>query len=163
MSWKLTKELKETHLGPWSNFSRTPSTSSISEKDQEDKSESSTTAAEDARSSGKFRRVFIIWKIRLMFVAAVDGLTQPPVVKTRTPGILIVTLHEGRGFSLSSHIETCSRHTITPQARLEASPALPALKHHPPYSQATARCGLTRPVPASERHTPVMDACLAST
>ncbi|KAF4459831.1 serine threonine- kinase gad8 [Fusarium albosuccineum] len=103
MSWKLAKKLKEAHLDSWSNFSRTPPTSLVSENDQEGKPESSTPAVEDAASS-------------------VEGLTQAPVVKTRKPGILVVTLHEGRGFSLpeahrhlfASHHQTASQTGIIP-------------------------------------------------
>lgn len=35
MSWKLTKKLKETHLGPLANtFSRSPSTSTITDNSE---------------------------------------------------------------------------------------------------------------------------------
>jgi len=83
MSWKLTKKLKETHLGPLSAFSRSPSTSTITDK--EDKSRPSTEATTPTTESA---------------IAASEAMSQTPVVKPPKPGILVVTLHEGHGFSL---------------------------------------------------------------
>ncbi|KAM3563678.1 hypothetical protein MY1884_001147 [Beauveria asiatica] len=83
MSWKLTKKLKETHLGTLSPFSRSASTSTITEK--EDKTSpnpgpEAPTPENDAASA--------------------TGKVQAPVITTPKPGILIVTLHEGQGFAL---------------------------------------------------------------
>jgi serum/glucocorticoid-regulated kinase 2 len=83
MSWKLTKKLKETHLGPLSAFSRSPSTSTITDK--EDKGQPSTGATTPTIEST---------------IAASEALTQAPIVKPPKPGILVVTIHEGQGFSL---------------------------------------------------------------
>ncbi|KAK4169949.1 Phosphoglucose isomerase-domain-containing protein [Cladorrhinum sp. PSN259] len=82
MSWKLTKKLKETHLGPLANtFSRSPSTSTITDKNQGDISGTATPTNDNS-------------------IAASEALTQAPVVAPPKPGILVVTLHEGQGFSL---------------------------------------------------------------
>jgi serum/glucocorticoid-regulated kinase 2 len=83
MSWKLTKKLKETHLGTLSPFSRNPSTSTITEK--EDKADPSTGATTPTTENA---------------IAASEAMTQAPVIKPPKPGILVVTLHEGQGFSL---------------------------------------------------------------
>ncbi|KAM5353314.1 hypothetical protein ACJZ2D_016782 [Fusarium nematophilum] len=82
MSWKLTKKLKETHLGPLSPFSRSPSTSTITDKDEKGQSSGAITPTNDNA------------------IAASEAMTQAPVVKPPKPGILVVTLHEGQGFSL---------------------------------------------------------------
>ncbi|KAJ3524328.1 hypothetical protein NM208_g12101 [Fusarium decemcellulare] len=81
MSWKLTKKLKETHLGPLSPFSRSPSTSTITENKDGQGSGAVTPTTDNA-------------------IAASEAMTQAPVVKPPKPGILVVTLHEGQGFSL---------------------------------------------------------------
>ncbi|KAI0198897.1 Pkinase-domain-containing protein [Astrocystis sublimbata] len=84
MSWKLTKKLKETHLGPLtSTFSRNPSTSTITDKDEKASISTSATAASGENT-----------------IAASEALVQEPVVTPPKPGILVVTLHEGSGFSL---------------------------------------------------------------
>lgn len=83
MSWKLTKKLKETHLGPLSAFSRSPSTSTITDK--EEKGRASTEATTPTTESA---------------IAASEAMTQAPVIKPPKPGILVVTLHEGQSFSL---------------------------------------------------------------
>ncbi|KAB5578028.1 kinase-like domain-containing protein [Coniochaeta sp. 2T2.1] len=90
MSWKLTKKLKETHLGPLANtFSRSTSTSTITpDKDEKSQSTSSLGSASTAVNNNENT------------IAASEALTQAPVVKTPKPGILVVTLHEGQGFSL---------------------------------------------------------------
>lgn len=85
MSWKLTKKLKETHLGPLSNFSRSPSQSTITDKDEKSgapPTSSSTPAPPDNA------------------IAASEAMAQQPVIKAPNPGILVITLHEGQGFSL---------------------------------------------------------------
>lgn len=79
MSWKLTKKLKDTHLGPLtSTFTRSSSTSTI------------IPEGEKAPSSFSDHGI-----------AASEASSNPPAPPSR-PGILIVTLHEGRGFSLSA-------------------------------------------------------------
>ncbi|RYO94780.1 hypothetical protein DL766_000043 [Monosporascus sp. MC13-8B] len=83
MSWKLTKKLKETHLGPLTGFSRNPSTSTITDKDDKAPPATSTTPTPSDNA-----------------IAASEALVQEPVVKPPKPGILVVTLHEGQGFSL---------------------------------------------------------------
>jgi serum/glucocorticoid-regulated kinase 2 len=83
MSWKLTKKLKETHLGQsLSPFSRSPSTSTITDKEKEAQASGSVTPTTENA------------------IAASEAMTQAPVVKPPKPGILVVTLHEGQGFSL---------------------------------------------------------------
>ncbi|KAM0345587.1 hypothetical protein ACHAPU_006240 [Fusarium lateritium] len=83
MSWKLTKKLKETHLGQsLSPFSRSPSTSTITDKEKEAQASGSITPTTESA------------------IAASEDMTQAPVVKPPKPGILVVTLHEGQGFSL---------------------------------------------------------------
>lgn len=90
MSWKLTKKLKETHLGPLtSTFSRSTSTSTITDKDKDEKNQSAAT-------SGTSTPI----PTNESTIAASEDLTQAPVIKTPKPGILVVTLHEGQGFSL---------------------------------------------------------------
>ncbi|KAF5027422.1 hypothetical protein F66182_499 [Fusarium sp. NRRL 66182] len=83
MSWKLTKKLKETHLGQsLSPFSRSPSTSTITDKEKEGQASGAVTPTTESA------------------IAASEAMTQAPVVKPPKPGILVVTLHEGQGFSL---------------------------------------------------------------
>ncbi|KAG5796707.1 hypothetical protein H9Q69_004282 [Fusarium xylarioides] len=83
MSWKLTKKLKETHLGQsLSPFSRSPSTSTITEKEKDGQTSGAVTPTTENA------------------IAASEAMTQAPVVKPPKPGILVVTLHEGQGFSL---------------------------------------------------------------
>lgn len=78
MSWKLTKKLKETHLAPLANtFSRSTSTSTIT---PEPSNGSSTTVNDNG-------------------IAASEIIAAQPAAAPR-PGILVVTLHEGQGFSL---------------------------------------------------------------
>ncbi|KAI1746923.1 Pkinase-domain-containing protein [Xylaria castorea] len=84
MSWKLTKKLKETHLGPLtSTFSRNPSTSTITEKDEKGPLPTSATPTPSDNA-----------------IAASEALVQEPVIKPPKPGILVITLHEGQGFAL---------------------------------------------------------------
>ncbi|EFX05286.1 serine/threonine-protein kinase [Grosmannia clavigera kw1407] len=92
-TWKLTKKLKETHLGPLANFSRSTSTSTITaEKD----ALTATTPVAGAPSSN---------------IAASEALSQAPVIKPPKPGILVVTLHEGQGFALPEQ----HRNVFSPQ------------------------------------------------
>ncbi|KAF1913203.1 kinase-like domain-containing protein [Ampelomyces quisqualis] len=82
MSWKLTKKLKETHLAPLANtFSRSSSTSTITNEKAPNSSASSATTLVDPDAH-----------------AAFDAAAPPP--QPLRPGILIITLHEGRAFSL---------------------------------------------------------------
>ncbi|KAI9692910.1 MAG: hypothetical protein M1822_004904 [Bathelium mastoideum] len=98
MSWKLTKKLKETHLAPLANsFSRSSSTSTIvpdSAKEQQDNGATSPAAVTDPNG-----------------IAASEAAATPPPPPLK-PGILIVTLHEGKGFSLPPGAEQAfgSRH-----------------------------------------------------
>ncbi|KAF2242942.1 serine/threonine protein kinase-like protein [Trematosphaeria pertusa] len=91
MSWKLTKKLKETHLNPVNAFSRSSSTSTIV-GDQPPKSSSSASSATLVDSKDPNG------------IAASEANAAPPPPPLR-PGILIVTLHEGRGFSLPAGSE----------------------------------------------------------
>lgn len=85
MSWKLTKKLKETHLGPLSSpFSRTPSTTTLSaEPVKEDKFEASNSFSV-ATDVG---------------IAVPESMAAQPI-QNPAPGILIVTLYEGSGLAL---------------------------------------------------------------
>ncbi|PGG97147.1 AGC/AKT protein kinase [Helicocarpus griseus UAMH5409] len=91
MSWKLTKKLKETHLAPLANsFGRSSSTSTIKpEAAEENNNLTQTPSAISTNSNG---------------IAASESLVSPPAAPVK-PGILIVTLHEGKGFSLSPHYQ----------------------------------------------------------
>jgi serum/glucocorticoid-regulated kinase 2 len=91
MSWKLTKKLKETHLAPLaSSFGRSSSTSTIKgEPSEETPVPSQRPSIASQVSNG---------------IADSEALVSPPVALVK-PGILIVTLHEGKGFSLSPHYQ----------------------------------------------------------
>ncbi|KAI8628344.1 Pkinase-domain-containing protein [Xylariaceae sp. FL1651] len=95
MSWKLTKKLKETHLGPLtSTFSRNPSTSTITDKDEKGPLPTSATPTPSDNA-----------------IAASEAMVQEPVVKPPKPGILVVTLHEGQNFALpDQHRNAFSQH-----------------------------------------------------
>ncbi|KOS39318.1 hypothetical protein ACN38_g9837 [Penicillium nordicum] len=98
MSWKLTKsmftgKLKETHLAPLtSSFGRSSSTSTI--KGDSNGDEALTPVASNPPSATPSTNG----------IAASESLVSPPVAPVN-PGILIVTLHEGRNFSLSPHFQ----------------------------------------------------------
>ncbi|KAA8564210.1 hypothetical protein EYC84_011156 [Monilinia fructicola] len=96
MSWNLTKKLKETHLGPLaSTFSRTPSSQTLRESSKDEKSGSSSPAP-SVNDNG---------------IAASEAIASQPQSAPR-PGILIVTLHEGNGFSLpDQYKQVFSNHT----------------------------------------------------
>lgn len=118
MSWKLTKKLKETHLGPLtSTFSRSPSTSTITgdEKGQAahtiTPSPLSTTPVNDNTIGtpppptalpvpSLHRPLTRPANLSSSPAAASEAMAQAPVIKAPKPGILVVTLHEGQGFSL---------------------------------------------------------------
>ncbi|KAJ5790774.1 uncharacterized protein N7518_007785 [Penicillium psychrosexuale] len=93
MSWKLTKKLKETHLAPLtSSFGRSSSTSTI--KGDSNGDEALTPVVSNPPSATPLTNG----------IAASESLVSPPVAPVN-PGILIVTLHEGRNFSLSPHFQ----------------------------------------------------------
>ncbi|KAH9812180.1 Serine/threonine-protein kinase gad8 [Teratosphaeria destructans] len=101
MSWKLTKKLKETHLAPLANtFSRSSSQSTISNDPAKTPSAATTsgtqtptsqtsTAPTSGSSNGSDAQG----------IAASEAMLSPPPAAAR-PGVLILTLHEARGFSL---------------------------------------------------------------
>ncbi|KAL7653706.1 Serine/threonine-protein kinase, variant 2 [Aspergillus niger] len=91
MSWKLTRKLKETHLAPLTQtFTRSSSTSTIKgDSGEETPVVSQTPSISTTNTNG---------------INASESLVSPPVAPVK-PGILIVTLHEGRGFSLSPHYQ----------------------------------------------------------
>lgn len=97
MSWKLTKKLKETHLGPLANtFSRSPSTSTITGDSEKAGIASSTGASTPTNDNG---------------IAASEIIATQPQAQPR-PGILIVTLHEASGLSLPDQYKnSLSQHT----------------------------------------------------
>nr|ACB71393.1 OPK1 [Harzia tenella] len=77
-------EVKEQlSLSPMSAFSRTGSTSTITEK--EDKGQAPSSSPSPAADNA---------------IAASEAMVQAPVVTPPKPGILVVTMHEGQGFSL---------------------------------------------------------------
>ncbi|KFY50494.1 hypothetical protein V495_00210 [Pseudogymnoascus sp. VKM F-4514 (FW-929)] len=91
MSWSITKKLKESHLGPLANtLSRTLTTSSTpaigtgASKDDERAGIPISPSASISTDHG---------------IAASEAIAQQPQAEPR-PGILVVTLHEGSGFSL---------------------------------------------------------------
>ena len=109
--WKtleLTKtELKETHLAPLTSgfSSRSTSTSTIKHEDAvatppapEAISDGATTPNQ-ANGIGKQTVASLLESMLTNSTAASEHLINPPVAPVK-PGILIVTLHEGRGFSL---------------------------------------------------------------
>ncbi|KAI4282709.1 MAG: hypothetical protein L6R38_002756 [Xanthoria sp. 2 TBL-2021] len=82
MSWNLTKKFKDTHLGPLKNpLGRTTSQQTNKQEVPEPMDEKMSIAG----SSND--------------IAASEAMVSPPTPPTK-PGILIVTLHEGKGFSL---------------------------------------------------------------
>ncbi|KAJ5143803.1 uncharacterized protein N7515_002590 [Penicillium bovifimosum] len=95
MSWKLTKKLKETHLAPLtSSFGRSSSTSTIRADQNGDETPTPVTSQPPVASATPSTNG----------IAASESLVSPPVAPVN-PGILIVTLHEGRNFSLSPHFQ----------------------------------------------------------
>ncbi|KAH8900253.1 Pkinase-domain-containing protein [Thozetella sp. PMI_491] len=96
MSWNITKKLKDTHLSALApSFGRSPSTSTITDKDEKGNGSVSGAATPTNENT----------------IAASEALTQAPVIKTPKPGILVVTLHEGSGFSPPEQY----RHLFNPQ------------------------------------------------
>lgn len=103
-------EFKETHLGPLKNSlsSRSTSTSTIKPETTADSIDEKASIANsnDIGTRLSSERV----ELRLTNAAASEALVSPPAAPTK-PGILIVTLHEGKGFSLPPHYQqTYSAH-----------------------------------------------------
>ncbi|KAJ6108545.1 AGC-kinase C-terminal [Penicillium sp. IBT 18751x] len=99
MSWKLTKKLKETHLAPLtSSFGRSSSTSTIKGDSNGAGDGAETPAASQTPSIASTPTA------SSNGIAASECLVSPPVNPVQ-PGILIVTLHEGKGFALSPHFQ----------------------------------------------------------
>jgi len=99
MSWKLTKKLKETHLAPLANtFSRSSSQSTIT-TDAPAKSPSGSTTPSIQAPTSNLQHSTSSNGSDVQNIAASEALISPPAPEVR-PGILILTLHEGRGFSL---------------------------------------------------------------
>ncbi|PSS05189.1 protein kinase 1 [Coniella lustricola] len=99
-SWKITEKLKKTHLGsPLASFGRSPSQSTITtEKDAKSQASSSGLAPSPTPPDNN--------------IASSEALTQAPVEMAPKPGILVVTLHEGRGFALPEpHKNVFSSHS----------------------------------------------------
>ncbi|OTB00544.1 hypothetical protein M426DRAFT_26459 [Hypoxylon sp. CI-4A] len=118
MSWKLTKKLKDTHLGPLANtFSRNPSTSTITEKDEKSPIPTSATPTPSDNA-----------------IAASEHMVQEPVVKPPKPGILVVTLHEGQNFALPEQHRNAFQHG---QGSMSTGNALNSGSVRPGSSQRT--------------------------
>ncbi|KAF1987380.1 serine/threonine-protein kinase gad8 [Aulographum hederae CBS 113979] len=91
MSWKLTKKLKETHLAPIANpFSRSSSTSTIVSDTPKPPTPGESPPTVDPKDPNG--------------IAASEKVAVPPPAPLR-PGILIITIHEGRGLSLPAGAE----------------------------------------------------------
>jgi serum/glucocorticoid-regulated kinase 2 len=97
----LAIELKETHLAPLANtFSRSPSTSTITPDPKDEKSSlAASSASTNDNGIGMFLQIRRTLDRLLMDLAASEIIATQPPAQPR-PGILIVTLHEGSGFSL---------------------------------------------------------------
>ncbi|KAJ5485193.1 Serine/threonine-protein kinase gad8 [Penicillium diatomitis] len=91
-----TSELKETHLAPLATFGRSSSTSTI-------KNESHSNGGDETPASVQANNSTTP-TTSSNGIAASESLVSPPVAPVK-PGILIVTLHEGQGFSLSPHYQ----------------------------------------------------------
>ncbi|KAI9851087.1 MAG: hypothetical protein M1838_004519 [Thelocarpon superellum] len=101
MSWKLTKKLKDTHLAPLANtFNRSSSTSTITPVDASKDSLNSSSTSDNG-------------------IAASEANASPPAAPVK-PGILIVTLHEGKGFSLPPEYQARPPSSSQPQGSLAA-------------------------------------------
>ncbi|EMC93495.1 hypothetical protein BAUCODRAFT_37182 [Baudoinia panamericana UAMH 10762] len=99
MSWKLTKKLKETHLAPLANtFSRSSSQSTITSDAAAKPSSAGSTPGTQTPTSQTSTAPSSNGS-DAQGIAASEQMISPPVAPAR-PGILILTLHEGRGFSL---------------------------------------------------------------
>ncbi|KAK3112721.1 Serine/threonine-protein kinase [Teratosphaeriaceae sp. CCFEE 6253] len=99
MSWKLTKKLKDTHLAPLANtFSRSSSQSTIT-PDVPPKSATATSTPGTSAPLSQSTTAPSSNGSDAQGINASETMTSPPVAPAR-PGILILTLQEGRGFSL---------------------------------------------------------------
>ncbi|KAF1957898.1 serine/threonine-protein kinase gad8 [Byssothecium circinans] len=86
MSWDLSKKLKDTHLAPLANtLTRFSSTSTTVGDSSHPKQSTSDSALKDSKDQNG--------------IAASEDLVNSPQLPSRR-GILIITLHEGKGFSL---------------------------------------------------------------
>jgi serum/glucocorticoid-regulated kinase 2 len=117
-AWKLSKKVKEQlNLSPLgSPFSRSGSTSTITDKDEKAAGQPEPTPTTDNA------------------IAASEAMAQAPVVTPPKPGILVVTIHEGQGFSLP-----------------EQHRDLFATQHNPSSLSSGSVVGSVRPTPASQR------------
>ncbi|KAL1968610.1 hypothetical protein VTN77DRAFT_1820 [Rasamsonia byssochlamydoides] len=131
MSWKLTKKLKETHLAPLAqSFGRSSSTSTIKGDSVEETPAAQRPTLNSQNSNG---------------IADSEALVSPPVAPVK-PGILIVTLHEGRGFSLSpqyqqifnSHFQNQNAPPIRPNSSSSHSTNASSNYTHQGRSQSTS-------------------------
>ncbi|KAL8907198.1 MAG: hypothetical protein Q9207_001564 [Kuettlingeria erythrocarpa] len=89
MSWNLTKKFKDTHLGPLKNPLGGRSTSQTTLKPETPEPMDEKMSMSSGSSNG---------------IAASEAMVSAPTPPTK-PGILIVTLHEGKGFSLPPHYQ----------------------------------------------------------
>ncbi|KAG8531663.1 uncharacterized protein KY384_003294 [Bacidia gigantensis] len=98
MSWNLTKKFKETHLGPLKSSlsGRSTSTSTVKSDEQplSDEKLMTTTSSVSKTSTTSTNGI----------AASEDMIASPPQVPSK-PGILIVTLHEGKDFSLPAQYQ----------------------------------------------------------
>ncbi|KAF3767242.1 encodes protein serine/threonine kinase [Cryphonectria parasitica EP155] len=102
-SWKITEKLKKTHLSsPLSSFGRSPSQSTITDKDAKAQPQSGPSGTAPSPTPPDNN------------IASSEALTQTPVEFAPKPGILVVTLHEGRGFALPEpHKNIFSSHSTS--------------------------------------------------
>ncbi|CAF9915766.1 MAG: hypothetical protein GOMPHAMPRED_000846 [Gomphillus americanus] len=107
MSWNLTKKFKETHLGPLKNSLAGRSTSTSTIKGNE------TEGASSATSSAT---TLVPEKTTVDDIKASEALISPPSAPVK-PGILIVTLNEGKGMSLPpNHAQAFQKAVATASA-----------------------------------------------
>lgn len=122
MSWNITKKLKETHLAPLAHtFGRSSSTSTIKGEGGEESSSSSQrppSAAQNQNSNNQASSTNDS-------IRESEELVSPPVTHVK-PGILIVTLHEGRGFSLSPHYQQILNAHLQNQNNSYTTPVRPS-------------------------------------
>ncbi|MCJ1443920.1 MAG: hypothetical protein MMC23_004420 [Stictis urceolatum] len=99
MSWNLTKKFKETHLGPLKSSLSGRSTSTSTIKPEETEQSGVTTPVATPSEEKSALAGGIAGSDSSNGIAASEALVSPPPAPAK-PGILIVTLHEGKGFSL---------------------------------------------------------------
>ncbi|KAI0113673.1 serine/threonine-protein kinase gad8 [Nemania sp. FL0031] len=95
MSWRLTKKLKDTHLGPSSSLSGSTSTSLAGKAGDGDDGNDQLAASGSVSTA-----------------PTTASLSQALVVKPTKAGVLIVTLYEARGLSLPDQYQNA----FTPQS-----------------------------------------------